>query len=272
MPYTYTKNIEKSLLNLGKRIIRLGGKDRFTTSYPVANEIEKIKELRKKHEFSQKDLDAETLKKKIYGAWVGRACGCLLGKPVECIRSDELIPLLKETGNYPLSRYMLKTDITDDMHSRYKFYLKNKAYADTVDGMPVDDDTNYVVLAQKIVEECGRDFSTKDVGKAWLKYQSIYSYFTAERIAYINLISALVGIERYEKVNNRKELSDFGSGIIYKRNVICNDGNIIKDVKDINEIGRMLFISKINVNSFEYAPHNLPHNILFNRILLLRTS
>lgn len=159
--------------------------------YNEPNEIEKIKELRKKHEFSQKDPDAETLKKKIYGAWVGRACGCLLGKPVECIRSDELIPLLKETGNYPLSRYILKTDITDDMHSRYKFYLKNKAYADTVDGMPVDDDTNYVVLAQKIVEECGRDFSTKDVGKAWLKYQSIYSYFTAERIAYINLINCL---------------------------------------------------------------------------------
>ena len=159
--------------------------------YNEPNEIEKIKELRKKHEFSQKDPDAKTLKKKIHGAWVGRACGCLLGKPVECIRSDELIPLLKETGNYPLSRYILKTDITDDMHSRYKFYLKNKAYADTVDGMPVDDDTNYVVLAQKIVEECGRDFSTKDVGKAWLKYQSIYSYFTAERIAYINLINCL---------------------------------------------------------------------------------
>lgn len=159
--------------------------------YNEPNELEKIKVLRKEHKFSCEMPQGEALKNKIYGAWVGRACGCLLGKPVEGIRSDEFIPLLKETGNYPLSRYILKTDVTDDMYSRYKFYLKNKAYADTVDGMPVDDDTNYVVLAQKIVEEFGKDFDTADVGNAWLKYQPIHSYFTAERIAYINLINCI---------------------------------------------------------------------------------
>ena len=67
-----------------------------------------------------------SLEKKIAGAWYGRICGCLLGKPVECIRSDELIPLLKETGNYPMHRYILSTDITDEVASRYKFFLKHK--------------------------------------------------------------------------------------------------------------------------------------------------
>lgn len=159
--------------------------------YNEPNELSKIKELRKEHKFLQQMPNEATLKAKLVGAWTGRACGCLLGKPLEGIRSDELIPLLKETGNYPLHRYLLKTDIKDDMHSRYKFYLKNKAYADTVDGMPVDDDTNYVVLGQKIIEEYGRDFDTTSVGKAWLKYQSVYSYFTAERVAFINLINCL---------------------------------------------------------------------------------
>lgn len=42
-----------------------------------------------------------------------------------------------------------------------------------------------------IVEESGRDFTSSDVGRAWLKYQSVYSYFTAERIAYINLLNCL---------------------------------------------------------------------------------
>ncbi len=155
-------------------------------------DLKEIKALRQAHEFEAVKPDADTLRKKLHGAWVGRACGCLLGKPIEGIRSDELIPLLKETGNYPMYRYMLSTDITEDMHSRYKFFLHNKCWADTVDGMPVDDDTNYVVLAQKIVEDCGRNFDSEDVAIAWMKYQSVYSYFTAERIAFVNFINCIV--------------------------------------------------------------------------------
>ena len=159
--------------------------------YNEPSELKEIKALRTPHEFEKCVPDEEMLKKKLLGAWTGRAVGCLLGKPVECIRSDELIPLLKETNNYPMHRYMLSTDITDEVASHYKFYLKNKPYADIVDGMPVDDDTNYVVLAQKIVEDCGRRFDSEDVANAWMKYQSIYSYFTAERIAYVNFINCI---------------------------------------------------------------------------------
>lgn len=160
--------------------------------YSEPSKLEEIKKLRKLHSFEAAMPDRETLRKKLLGAWTGRACGCLLGKPIECIRSDELIPLLKETGNYPMRRYILSTDITDEMCSRYKFRLKNKPYADTVDGMPVDDDTNYVALAQKIVEDYGRDFDSEDVSTAWMKYQSIFSYFTAERTAFVNFTKCIV--------------------------------------------------------------------------------
>ncbi|MBR6785791.1 MAG: ADP-ribosylglycohydrolase family protein [Clostridia bacterium] len=160
--------------------------------YNEPNSLKEIKALRKVHDFDGVMPYRETLRKKILGAWTGRACGCLLGKPIEGIRSNELIPLLKETGNYPMHRYIKSTDITDEVCSHYKFYLKNKAYADTVDGMPVDDDTNYVVLAQKIVEEFDRDFDSEDVATAWMKYQSVFSYFTAERIAYVNFINCIM--------------------------------------------------------------------------------
>lgn len=154
-------------------------------------DLEGIRALRKDFRYTSVMPDSSTLRKKLLGAWTGRAAGCLLGKPVEGIRSDELIPFLKETGNYPLYRYILSTDITEEMFSRYKFSLKNKPYADTVDGMPVDDDTNYTVLYQMIVDEWGRDFTSENVGTAWLRFQSVYSYFTAERIAYINLLNCL---------------------------------------------------------------------------------
>ncbi len=160
-------------------------------NYNEPSDFNEIKVLQKLHDFEKNIPDGETLRKKIHGAWMGRAVGCLLGKPIEGIRSDELIPLLKETGNYPMHRYILSTDITDEICSRYKFMLKNKAYADTVDGMPVDDDTNYVVLAQKIIDDCGKRFDSEDVANAWMKYQSVYSYFTAERIAYVNFINCI---------------------------------------------------------------------------------
>ena len=157
--------------------------------YNEPNKLEEIKKLRKIYNIDGKIPDEAVLRNKLLGAWTGRACGCLLGKPVEGIRSDEFIPFLKETGNYPMHRYILSTDITDEVCSHYKFGFKNKPYGDTVDGMPVDDDTNYVVLSQKIIEDNGRAFDSEAVAKAWLKYQSVYSYFTAERIAYINFIN-----------------------------------------------------------------------------------
>lgn len=159
--------------------------------YDEPCDLEGIKALRQAYGLEINMPDKDMLRKKLLGAWTGRACGCLLGKPVECIRSDELIPLLKETGNYPMHRYILSTDITDEVCSHYKFGLKNKPYGDTVDGMPVDDDTNYVALAQQIIEDYGRDFTSENVAAAWMKYQSIFSYFTAERVAYVNFVNCI---------------------------------------------------------------------------------
>lgn len=171
--------------------IVMNSKIRDSYKYNEPNELEEIKALRKAYAFDSKMPEKDELRKKILGAWTGRAVGCLLGKPVEGIRSNEFIPFLKETNNYPMHRYILSTDITDEMSEKYKFSFKNKPFSDIVDGMPVDDDTNYVVLGQKIIEENGRDFESVDIAKAWLKYQSIYSYFTAERIAYVNFINCI---------------------------------------------------------------------------------
>lgn len=159
--------------------------------YNEPSKLNKIKKLRKEHVINVVMPDAEMLRKKIRGAWLGRAVGCLLGKPIEGIRSDELIPFLKESDNYPMCRYIISSDITEDTYKKYKFWFRDKPYADTVDGMPVDDDTNYVVLAQKIIDDYGRDFDSDDVADAWLKYQSVHSYFTAERIAYVNFINCI---------------------------------------------------------------------------------
>lgn len=155
--------------------------------YNEPSEINAIKSLRKEYSFTPKTKIAD-LQSKIYGAWMGKVCGCMLGKPVECIRTDEFIPFLKETNNYPMHRYVYRSDITDEICEKYNFGFKGKRYADEIDGMPVDDDTNYVVLAQIIIDKYGKDFTPYDVSRAWLFYQNKDAYCTAERVAFCNFV------------------------------------------------------------------------------------
>lgn len=85
--------------------------------YNEPSTLDEIKALRKNPEFKG-TVDKKNLKDKIHGAWMGRICGCLLGKTVEGIKTDELIPVLKNSNNYPMHRYIVRGDIdTQDRKS-----------------------------------------------------------------------------------------------------------------------------------------------------------
>lgn len=136
--------------------------------------------------------DAQTLEQKIRGTWYGRICGCLLGKPLEGIRSEELTPLLRQTGNYPMRRYPLKAEMTEAICDAYQFDLRNKRYADQLEHAPADDDTNYTVLMQCLIERHGPGFDSADVLDLWLREQPSAAYFTAEQVAYRNRAAGLL--------------------------------------------------------------------------------
>lgn len=136
--------------------------------------------------------DRKTLEDKITGAWLGRVAGCLLGKPVEGFLKRRLDALLKATGNYPLSRYMEAGAFTPALAEELKLSA-SACWADTTGGFaPVDDDTNYTVLALKIVETFGMDFRPADVLEAWLFCLPMFATFTAERAAYRNAAAGLL--------------------------------------------------------------------------------
>lgn len=165
-------------------------KTREGYTYTEPSDLPSIRALRK----SRPTLApvAANVEYKIHGAWMGRIVGCMLGKTVEGMRSHELVPFLKETGNYPMHRYILRTDLTDEIVGKYKYRLSGRPYADEIDGMPVDDDTNYVVLAQELVEKYGKDFTPFDVSRAWLDLQPKDAYCTAERVAFCNFVKGFV--------------------------------------------------------------------------------
>lgn len=155
--------------------------------YNEPSELEEIKKLRKPYPING-TINRDALKNKVHGAWLGRICGCMLGKTVEGIRSEEFIPFLKESNNYPLSRYVYRSDLPEDVDDRYKFYFNGMSFIRDVDGMTIDDDTNYMVLDQVIRENYGKDFTPYDVSLAWMKYQPKTAYYTAEQTAYSNFL------------------------------------------------------------------------------------
>ena len=85
--------------------------------YIEPSDLEEIKALRKPYTIGTTALG--NLEDKIHGAWMGRICGCMLGKTVEGIHTDELIPFLKQTGNYPMHRYICRSDLTEDIAVSY---------------------------------------------------------------------------------------------------------------------------------------------------------
>ena len=164
-------------------------KQREDYKYNEPSDLDSIKALRKAYKLNVKPLENGDYDK-VYGAWMGRICGCMHGKPVECVRTNVFVPFLKETGNYPLSRYIYRSDLTDEICEKYSaFPFKEKLYADEISCMPWDDDTNYVVLDQIIIGKYGKDFTPANVAEAWLEYQKKNAYCTAERVAFCNFVN-----------------------------------------------------------------------------------
>ena len=155
--------------------------------YVEPSELDAIWRLRQ-NSFGTADYDQKAIAKKLHGAWMGRVCGCMLGKTVEGVRTDELVPFLMETGNYPMHRYIYKTDLNDQMAQTYRYGFHSRDYVDQIDGMPADDDTNYTVLAQEVVEKYTRDFTSANMAQAWISYQPKDAYCTAERVAFCNFV------------------------------------------------------------------------------------
>ena len=157
--------------------------------YVEPSDFDAIKEL-SDFSFGVKPVKKdEKLKEKIAGAWYGRICGCLLGKAVEGMRYDELSIFLKRTGNSPMHRYIVKSEAEKNGEG-LEFPIKDRAYTDGImDGMPVDDDTNYIIIAYLALLNHGRDFTSEDMANIWILTQGKNAYCTAERVAYRNFVN-----------------------------------------------------------------------------------
>lgn len=133
----------------------------------------------------QKPLNVD--KNKVEGAFVGRIVGCLLGKPVEGVTREKIVRLLNASDNYPIKRYISTKDIVAEVP------FSDCYCVDRIGDYPFpDDDIDYTVLAQRVVDKYGTDFQAENVIATWCDLVPRNVFCTAERVAFKNYTDGYV--------------------------------------------------------------------------------
>ncbi|MFF9868606.1 ADP-ribosylglycohydrolase family protein [Streptomyces sp. NPDC013953] len=133
------------------------------------------------------------LGERLHAAWLGRAAGCLLGKPVEKLPLPAIRALARATGNWPLTTWFTAKGVPPALAAAHPWNRRSAAtsLAENIDGMPEDDDLDHALLALLLLKRYGPGFTTADVARLWLDELPAGRAFTAERVAYRNLLSGL---------------------------------------------------------------------------------
>ncbi|GAB2719470.1 ADP-ribosylglycohydrolase family protein [Nocardia thraciensis] len=126
---------------------------------------------------------------RILGGWLGRCVGCTLGKPLEngFHWTPQLIrAYLERADAYPLTDYV---PVLDPMPDGYRLQRSwPESTRGRIDGCPRDDDLDYTVLGLHLLEHHGTEFTAAEVAAEWLARLPFLQTYTAERVAYRNLI------------------------------------------------------------------------------------
>lgn len=75
---------------------------------------------------------------RVLGAWLGRAAGCVLGKPVEKIPRQGIREIAEATGNWPIRGWFTAEGLPDDVARRWPWNRRSavNSLAENIDGVP----------------------------------------------------------------------------------------------------------------------------------------
>ncbi len=193
----------KRLEQLYRRVLQLPPKDDYP--YHEPDDFASIQSARPEGP-RQKPLvitPAELLER-IYGGWLARVAGCVLGKPIEAGWSKKkVIAYLKLANAYPLLGYIPRIVPLPE-----EFDLNTEpdgTFLGEIKGAPPDDDTDFTFIALHILESYGLDFTTAHVATEWVTHLAYFRIYTAERVAYRNLICNIPPEESADYVNPLRE-------------------------------------------------------------------
>jgi ADP-ribosylglycohydrolase len=134
-------------------------------------------------------LTDDVLDDRTRGAWLGRAAGCMLGKPVEGWSRERIADLMDAVGIKDLTDYLPAEAsgpgglLVPEGHGGALRGNFNRALR--------DDDMDYSVVGLCILERHGREFTPRQVADFWLHHLPYACTYTAERAAYANFIAGV---------------------------------------------------------------------------------
>jgi len=132
---------------------------------------------------------SRVIEDKVHGAWLGRAAGCLLGKPVEGRGREWIERWLRQTDAFPLDDYFAYVESPPEEFSR--FGRPSPVLRPFIHGMARDDDMDYPILGLDVLEGHGPAFTSEQVIDRWLLRLPYHCVYTAERVAYANRVAGL---------------------------------------------------------------------------------
>ncbi len=126
------------------------------------------------------------------GAWLGRTAGCILGKPVEGVQGDGRAAIrryLEGLDAWPLSDYVPwdKEPPEPSFLPQDWLNMRSCCRGHVVQGER-DDDLDYTILTLHMLEAFGERLTASNVAETWLQRLPYHMVYTAERIAYRNLV------------------------------------------------------------------------------------
>ncbi|MFW6213277.1 MAG: ADP-ribosylglycohydrolase family protein, partial [Spirochaetota bacterium] len=174
---------KKALANALDAIRAVAEHDELRAREPDSLEaIEAARPRRTHRELHPPEGDA--YRERLSGALLARSAGCILGAPVELKKSESMEQWAAQIGDaFPPTDYW--SEVPQPESIRYNTSRTDAYTRSNLNAILVDDDLQYTLLGLLILEEHGRDFSTDDVGKSWLRYLPYAC--TAEDIALGNL-------------------------------------------------------------------------------------
>jgi ADP-ribosylglycohydrolase len=149
-------------------------------------------------------VDEARLPGRIHGAWLGRAVGNTLGKPVEGLTRTEIEIYLRAAGQWPQTGYLPLIEPLPAGVSKLHPSAQT-ASAGRFTDVPRDDDLDWTILALHALERYGRDLSTDQLAAEWVDRIPFTQTYTAERAAYRNLIHGLRPPETATRRNPYRE-------------------------------------------------------------------
>lgn len=148
--------------------------------------------------------DVSALPERIRGAWLGRAVGNTLGKPVEGLSRVELGIYLRAADQSPQTGYLpLLEPLPPGVAQLHP--SAGVASAGRFVDVPRDDDIDWTILGLHLLEKYGRDVTTAEIAAEWLDRVPFTQTYTAERAAYRNLIRGLTAPETATNRNPYRE-------------------------------------------------------------------